>query len=132
MESNSHSHAQSTIQSSKQESKILEFLGSGPVIVGLGFRALVAKVGMFRAIKSLFVRYRYMLNLWIVREIYLWRALNQRFSDIPPSTKEHRLLSFVNKHSFCKTLVLKLEKKCLNRLTCNPLKPSLTVNKINN
>lgn len=109
----------------------MESLGSAPVVVGLSLKSMAAKVGIYRAIKSYIVRYRYTLSLWIVREIYLWRALNQRFSDIPPHTKEHRLLSFARKHAFCKTLALNLEKRCLKRLTCNPLKPSLTVNKYN-
>lgn len=132
MENNSPSPDLSTTQSSSNDLKTLESLGSGPVIVGLGFRALVEKVGMFRAIKCIFVRYRYILNLWIVREIYLWRALAQRYEDIPLHTKEHRFLTFANKHQFIKTLALKIEKLCLRRLICNPLKPSLTVNNSNN
>lgn len=132
MEKFSPSLDQSMIQSSKIESQVLESLGSGPVVVGLSLKDLVSKVGMSRAIKSYFVRYRYILNLWIVREIYLWRALNLRFKDIPPYTKEYRFLTFVNKHSFCKTLVLKIEKKCLKRLICSHSKPSLTVSDSNN
>ena len=132
MENNSPSPAQSTIQSLKIESQTLESLGSGPVIVGLSLKDMAAKVGMYRAIKSYFVRYRYILNLLIVREIYLWRALSQRFADIPLHTKEHRILSFVGKHPSCKTLVLKLEKKCLKRLTCKVSQPSLMVSESDN
>lgn len=132
MENNSPSRAQSMTQSLKTESQVLESLGSAPVVVGLSLKDMALKVGLFRAIKSYFVRYRYILNLWIVREIYLWRALNQRFSDIPPHTKERRFLSFARKHTFCKMLVLNLERRCLKKLTCNPLKPSLTVNKFSN
>lgn len=131
MENNSQSPAQFTTQSSKSESQMLEFLGSAPVVVGVSFKNLVEKVGMSRAIKSVFVRWRYILNLWILREIYLWRGLNHCLKDIPQHTKEYRLLTFVNKHPYILTLVLKLENRCLKRITCNPLKPSLTVNKNN-
>lgn len=131
MENNSQSPAQFTTQFSKSESQILEFLGSAPVVVGVSFKNLVEKVGMSRAIKSVFVRWRYILNLWILREIYLWRGLNQCLKDIPRHTKEYRFLTFVNKHPYILTLVLKLENRCLKRITCNPLKPSLTVNKNN-
>lgn len=131
MENNSQSPAQFTTQSSKNESQVLESLGSAPVVVGLSFKSLVEKVGMSRAVKSVCVRWRYILNLWILREIYLWRGLNQCLIDIPQHTKEYRLLTFVNKHPYFLTLVLKLENRCLKRITCNPLKPSLTANKNN-
>lgn len=132
MENNSPSPVQSMIQSSKSESQLMLDLGSGPVVVGLSFKDLAAKVGMFRALKSVFVRYRYTIRLYIVREIYLWRALNQKLSDIPLHTKESRVLRFVNKHSFVKIWVSKIEKSCLKRITANHYAPSLTVNNNSN
>ena len=117
--------------SSKKEQATIESFGNAPIIIGCSFKSMVAKFGIFRALKSYFVRYRYIACLWLVREIYLWKALNQRYNDIPESSKEKVILTFGRKHPIVKKLVAKAESVLSKRLICNPLKPSLTVNNNN-
>ena len=136
MEKNSPSRVQFTMQSSltngKTEQQILDDFGKAPVVVGLGFKGLVSKVGLSRAIRSLYYRYRYTACLYLVREIYLWKGLNQKFDEIPHHMKEYRFLKFVNNHRFVQKLASRVEIKCLNVLTCKTLKPSLTVSNSSN
>lgn len=85
MEENLSYHVLSGNESITEESK-LQSLEHGVIVCSKTFTDVSKEVGVFRALKSFYVRYLYILRLWVLREGKILRILCEHYNEVPKWT----------------------------------------------
>lgn len=97
-----------------------EFFSEAGQLTPLGdFSALRKQVGFRIALRSLFVRYRYIVRLWLLRELSIYQILIRRYEEIPKKTPTKLIIGLFVRYSFLKTRLDKIAAKLQQKLIIN-------------
>lgn len=83
------------------------------------FSDLKKQVGFHRAVNSLFVRYRYIELLWMLRELSIYQILIKRYEEIPKRTPSKLIIGLFVRFSFLRTLIDKTAAMLQKKLIIN-------------
>ena len=129
MENNILSPALFIMQSSTEKES--EFFDESKIVcvVGVPLVRLIKLIGFRRALSSKIVRWRYILRLWILREIYIIKVLLENYEKIPKGTPSYLFVGFVKVCKPLNGLMLYVEKILLKKLIRSPYEPKRMDNK---
>lgn len=104
-------------ENQNQSELVLEELGlSVPVT---DFKVLKKVVGLRKALKSLFVRWRYIHLLCVLRDIAVIRTLSENFEKIPRRTMSRLIVNIYNHFAILRNLLSWKERKIKSILIIN-------------
>lgn len=83
------------------------------------FSDLKKQVGFRRAVNSLYVRYRYIVLLWLLRELSIYQILIKRYDEIPKRTPSKLIIGLFVRFSFLRALIDKIAAKLQKKLIIN-------------
>lgn len=129
MESNSLSLEQSLEQSFTKKEIDVQDLSKGVNVIGVPLVRLTRLIGFRKALSSKIVRWRYIVRLWTLREIYIMKVLLENYEKIPFGTPTKVFVAFVRLFKVSNWLLLPLEKRLLNNLIRNPYENKKTDNR---
>lgn len=102
------------------EKDFVKSVETGLIVSSLNIFQLARKTSLKIALRSYYVRYLYIVRLWMLRECAILRTLQDNFEKIPPRTPSKILIRLLNGMSVMKMLPSKLEKRLQEKLIINP------------
>ena len=105
-------------ENQNQSELVLEQVGlSVPVT---DFKALKKVVGFRNAFRSLLVRWRYILRLYVLREIAIIRTLSKNFDKIPKKSFSYLIILVYDHCAILRNLLSWKERKIKSKIIINP------------
>lgn len=98
----------------------MQDLSKGVSVIGVPLVRLIRLIGFRKALSSKIVRWRYIVRLWTLREIYIMKVLLENYEKIPSGTPTKVFVAFVRLFKVSTWLLLPLEKRLLKNLIRNP------------
>lgn len=126
MEENSYSRVLLENESSTEESR-LQSLERGVIVCSKTFTDVSKEVGVFRALKSFYVRYLYTLRLWVIREERILQILCENYKEVPSWTTSKVVAWLLCTFPVMRRICARLARASKRRLITNPYR-GLTTN----
>ena len=102
------------------EKEFIQSVETGLTVSSLNFFQLARKTSLKIALRSNFVRYRYIVRLWMLRECAILNVLLNNYDMIPRRTPSKIFVGLLLVTRATRMLPLKIEKKLREKIITNP------------